>query len=209
MKLTKYEHACFTLEKDGDVLIVDPGSLTTDLNIPERVVAIVITHQHADHFNTELLAEIDAKNPDALLIADQSVANLLPDRRSHPAAAGDVITTGAFKLELFGGTHASIHAEISTPPNLGVLINDQFYYPGDSFTLPEKPVDILALPAAAPWLKIEEAINFLVTINPRYAFPTHDAILSDAGKQINDAMLYQFAAANNITYQRLVTSIEI
>ena len=25
MKLTKYEHACFTVEKDGKLLVVDPG----------------------------------------------------------------------------------------------------------------------------------------------------------------------------------------
>ncbi|MDX6252098.1 MAG: hypothetical protein QOF10_5458, partial [Kribbellaceae bacterium] len=30
MKLTKYSHACVTLEKDGKVLLVDPGTFAED-----------------------------------------------------------------------------------------------------------------------------------------------------------------------------------
>ena len=40
MKLTKYEHACLTVEKDGKLLVVDPGAYTTDLPALESVIAI-------------------------------------------------------------------------------------------------------------------------------------------------------------------------
>ena len=56
MKLTKYEHACFTLEKDGKMLVVDPGTFTTKLDPPENVVGIVITHEHSDHFDVNALS---------------------------------------------------------------------------------------------------------------------------------------------------------
>ena len=49
MKITKYEHACFVVEEDGESLIVDPGGWTTDLVIPDTVVGVIITHEHQDH----------------------------------------------------------------------------------------------------------------------------------------------------------------
>ena len=65
MELTKYEHACFTLEKDGKCLVIDPGSLTTDLSISENIIAVIVTHDHADHFSEALLAKItDARRLD-------------------------------------------------------------------------------------------------------------------------------------------------
>ena len=51
MKLTKYEHACFSVEHDGMTLVVDPGNFTTDFIAPEGVIAVVITHEHSDHFD--------------------------------------------------------------------------------------------------------------------------------------------------------------
>jgi L-ascorbate metabolism protein UlaG (beta-lactamase superfamily) len=53
MKLTKYEHACFTVEKDDQVLVVDPGSFSSDFIAPAGVVAIVVTHEHGDNFDPE------------------------------------------------------------------------------------------------------------------------------------------------------------
>ena len=46
MKLTKYEHACFIVEKDGVSIVVDPGSLTTDFSTADHVAAIIVTHEH-------------------------------------------------------------------------------------------------------------------------------------------------------------------
>ena len=68
MKLTKYEHACFTLETAGEVLVVDPGSFTDDFVVTDNIAAIVVTHEHADHFDPDKLAAIYAKNPNLSLI---------------------------------------------------------------------------------------------------------------------------------------------
>lgn len=32
MKLKKFEHACFTLESDGQALLFDPGNYTSDID---------------------------------------------------------------------------------------------------------------------------------------------------------------------------------
>ena len=203
MNVTKYEHACFTVEKDDQVLVVDPGSFTTDFIAPEGVIAIIITHEHADHFDAELISAIIDKNPEAVIIGDASITNQIEAFETRPVTAGETLEVGPFHLEFFGGKHASIHDSLPTPPNLGVMVDELLYYPGDSFYVPEDhSVDTLALPVAAPWLKISEAMDFLAAIHPRVAFPTHDAILSNTGKGLVDRMIGTVAEQNDIVYTR-------
>lgn len=209
MKLTKYEHACFTIEKDGHLIVVDPGGYSGDFIAPANVVAVVVTHQHGDHFDPDVLAAIYNKNPTSLLLADQAIIDLMPDHRGQAVKVGDKVEVGSFELEFFGGEHANIHSSIPTIHNLGVLVNDLLYYPGDSLALPERPVDTLAIPVAAPWLKIGEAVDFLLAVKPRLAFPTHDAILSEIGKELADAMLGKAARTAGIEYRRLQSTIDI
>lgn len=201
MQLTKYEHACCTLEKDNQLLVVDPGNFTTDFIAPEGVVAVVVTHQHADHFDQEQLAAIAAKNPAVVVVAHPSITEQLETIEKLPVLPGDQVELGPFSLHFFGGQHAVIHADLPPVANLGVLINDLLYYPGDSFVRPDVPVDTLALPVSAPWLSIAEVVDFVRDVAPRFAFPTHDAILSGAGKSLPDRMIPELAPA--VTYRRI------
>lgn len=210
MKLTKYEHACFTVEKDGQLLIVDPGNYSSDFLAPEHVAAVVITHEHADHFDHDQLAAIIDKNPDAVIVAHPSVTHQVAVFQTKAVFPGDQVTVGPFELAFYGGDHAVIHADMPGLPNLGVMINNLLYYPGDSFALPgDQVVDTLALPAAAPWMKLSEAMDYLVAVRPRLAFPTHDAVLSPAGQDIADRLLGAVAKKHDITYQRLNAPLKI
>jgi L-ascorbate metabolism protein UlaG (beta-lactamase superfamily) len=208
MKLTKYEHACFSIEKDGDALLVDPGTYTTDLVIPQKVSGVIITHEHADHFNPHLIETIQKNNPDAVLLGPASLTRQQPAFSIRTVSPGDSLSVGAFSLQFFGGSHAIIHSSIPQIENVGVLIDNRIYYPGDSLFVPDIPVDILAIPAAAPWLKIGEAMDFLAAITPRFAFPTHDAIAAPSGKQLADRLLGDVATKHGIDYQR-ITTLEI
>lgn len=203
MNVLKYKHACFTVEHDGQILVVDPGSFSDDFIAPANVVGIVITHQHDDHFDQEQIANIIDKNPEAIIIAHPSVIDQLEAFKTRSVNVGDNVTVGHFRLSFSGGEHALIHKSIPVIANLGVMINDLLYYPGDSFYVPEQPIDTLALPAAAPWMKIGEAMDYLAAVRPRFAFPTHDAILSDGGRSMVDQMLSRIAVGQGTTYQRL------
>jgi L-ascorbate metabolism protein UlaG (beta-lactamase superfamily) len=209
MKLTKYAHACFTVEQDDQLLVIDPGGLSTDFIAPENVIGIVITHEHFDHLDHDQLAAIIDKNPDAIIIGHEAVTSKIEAFRTKSVSASETITTGPFTLSFRGGTHAIIHSSVPTVANLGVIINELLYYPGDSFVLPGTPIDTLALPAFAPWMKIAEAMDFLTTVKPRLAFPTHDAMLSDAGKETADAWIARAANACGTEYKRLTDAIEI
>ena len=210
MKVTKYAHACFTVELANQVLVVDPGQWSKDFVIADNIAGIVITHEHPDHFDPDILAAIYNKNPNSVLISIPSIVEKMPDHTSTAVKSGDKIEIGVFTLEFFGGKHAVIHDTIPIIDNVGVFINDTLYYPGDSFALTNKPVDVLALPVGAPWLKVSETIDFLTAIKPLLAFPTHDAVLSDIGKMLVDDRLPAVAQKFGGQYKRIDgTTIEV
>jgi hypothetical protein len=51
-------------------------------------------------------------------------------------------------------------------------------HPGDALFVPDEPVEVLATPAAAPWLKISEAVDYLRAVAPRHAVPIHQGIIA-------------------------------
>jgi len=204
MKLTKYQHACIVIEKEGTTLIVDPGTYSHDFIMPNNVDAIVITHEHPDHFDETLVQSILATHPKATIIAHESISGRFTNFNAIAAKTDIPYTVGAYTLQFFGGTHAPIAASIGVPSNLGVLIDSRLYYPGDSFVVPfGVQVSELALPVSAPWLKISDAMDFLAQVRPAFAFPTHDAILSAEGKELVDRLLGTVAGGQETKYKRL------
>lgn len=210
MTITKYKHACFTVEKGGKLLVIDPGGFTDDLGAPENVVGIVVTHEHPDHFDESALGALVAHNPDAFVIAHASITTQLGDTLPHRSVAtGDKITIGPFELAFVGGEHARITPDMTPLANLGVLVDQTVYYPGDSFFVPEETFDVLALPVSAPWCKISEVMDFVRATKAQRVFPTHDAILSDEGKALVDRMLSPVVSQAGGRYERLHTPIAI
>ena len=211
MKLTKYSHACFTVEKAGATLIVDPGAWSGDLVMPKNVVGIVVTHEHADHCDTKLISDIVATSPRVTIYAHADVVVKLPGLPTQVVTGGETVQVDAFTLEFTGSEHALIHSSIPQIANLGVIIDELVYYPGDSFTLPGKIVPNIAIPVSAPWMKIGEAMDFLAATRAARFFPTHDAILSETRQNLVDNMLKTTATNANATYERIASgeSIEL
>lgn len=201
MKLTKYSHACFTIESQGSKLIVDPGIWTKLPDVLTNVEAIIITHEHADHFHPDNITKIQTQNPSSQILTTESVARRLP--LAIPVKPKSEQTTKKFRFQFFGGEHAFIHSSAPKVQNLSILINDKVYYPGDSYFLPEKPPPVLLMPLAAPWLKVSESIKFLREAKATTAFPTHDYILSDEGKELYDRIINQAAKRSGTRYIRL------
>lgn len=182
MRLTKLEHAALVVEDSGDKLYIDPGSFTTPITESSGAVAVVITHEHPDHWTPEQLSRIVEANPGVRIFGPAGVA-AAADFPVEQVAAGDEVEVGPFRLRFFGGRHAVIHPSVPVIDNVGVLVNDSLYFAGDSFTVPDGvEVDVLAVHANAPWMKISEAMDYVVAIAPKRAFPTHEMLLSRVGK---------------------------
>lgn len=190
MRLTKLEHAALLIDEAGQRLVIDPGSFTAPLPDSSDTVAIVITHEHADHWTPEHLRRILAASPNARLFGPAGVTAAASEFAIETVNPGDEITVGAFALRFFGGRHAIIHSSIPVIDNVGVLVNERFYYAGDSFAVPEGvEVDTLAAPAGAPWMKLAESMDYVLALAPRRAFSTHEMVLSDAGRQLSHSRL--------------------
>jgi L-ascorbate metabolism protein UlaG (beta-lactamase superfamily) len=190
MRVTKFEHAALTLLDAGRTLVIDPGSFTAPLGELEGVVAVVITHEHADHWTADHLDRILGTFPGIPIYGPEGVAKAASGYEITVVHPGDVIEVEPFRLEFFGGRHALIHESIPVVDNVGVLVNDEFYYPGDSYAVPEgRQVKLLAAPVGAPWLKIGEAMDFVLAVAPRRVFGTHDMTLSVAGRNIGRVRL--------------------
>lgn len=188
MRITKYEHATLLVSLGDEHLVIDPGVFLTPPDF-SGVAGIVITHEHADHWTPEQVRRILDKNPGARIVGPQGVADAAADFEVDVVAAGDTVEIGGFKLDFFGRDHAVIHQSIPGIDNVGVLVNDELYYAGDSYSVPGVEVGTLAAPIGAPWLKIGDAMDYVLAVKPKRAFYTHDMTLSVAGKQMAAARL--------------------
>ncbi|MCU1479447.1 MAG: putative Zn-dependent hydrolase [Subtercola sp.] len=211
MRLTKLEHAALVLEEEGKTLIVDPGSFTRPtaqaIGDASSLVGIVLTHEHADHWTPAQLNALLEAAPGIPIFAPEGVAEAISASETAVNGdvtvvhAGDEVTVGPFGLRFFGGRHAVIHSSIPVVDNVGVLVNDVLYYPGDSFAVPEGiEVDVLATPVGAPWLKIAEVIDYVLEVKPKRSFATHEMVLSDAGKSMGGDRIRWATEQNGGTY---------
>ncbi|MFZ3473782.1 MBL fold metallo-hydrolase [Streptomyces sp. 4.24] len=181
MKLTKRLHSCVQLEKDGRVLVIDPGAFS-EPDAGLGADALLVTHEHADHFEEgRLRAALDA-NPAAGLWTLRSVAEKLAPAypgRVHTVGHGDTFTAAGFEVQVYGELHAVIHPDIPRITNVGYLVDASLFHPGDALTVPEAPVETLMLPVHAPWNKIAEVIDYVREVKPRQAVAIHDAGLTE------------------------------
>lgn len=181
MRIAHFRHACVLVETDSARMLIDPGAFSAGFENERDLDAVLITHQHYDHIDSEKLPALLRANPGAQLITDpgtaETVAKLgLPAHTSYP---GETLTIGKSTVHVVGGEHATIHPDIPHVANVGYLVDDgAFYHPGDSFHVPDEPIDVLGLPTAAPWLKASEAVEFLRAVRPRIAMPIHEAVLA-------------------------------
>ncbi|MEY4654950.1 MAG: MBL fold metallo-hydrolase [Rhodoluna sp.] len=186
MKVTKQTHACLIFEQAGKKLVLDPGAYSEPQDKLTEVIAVVITHAHDDHCYEEQLDRIIDLNPEALIYCPSDVAKRLTNYNTVVVYHGDYYELGPFSLEFFGDLHAVIHPSIPVIENRGVLVNNLLYYPGDSFTMPDRKVEMLAVPTSAPWLKMSEVMDFVSAVEHNQSMPTHNALLSEFGHNLNN-----------------------
>ncbi|HXS86274.1 MAG TPA: MBL fold metallo-hydrolase [Mycobacterium sp.] len=188
MQLTHFGHSCVLADFGHTTVLFDPGNFSHGFEGITGLSAIVITHQHPDHVDQERLPALLDANPGAALYADPQTTEQL----SAPCQAvrvGDELAVGQLTIRALGGKHAVIHPEIPVIDNISYVIDDgaqraRFMHPGDALFVPDEPIEVLATPAAAPWMKISEAVDYLRAVAPARAIPIHQAVVAPEARGI-------------------------
>jgi L-ascorbate metabolism protein UlaG (beta-lactamase superfamily) len=184
MKITKFDHSGFLLEKDGRGLLFDPVEYEHKLPSFSDIDVIIITHVHSDHFQPAAVARIRSANPEAKIFVTADNTELADV--ATVVKSGDKVTVGVFELEFYGENHAEIVPGQVPCEDIGVLIDGVFANSGDSFALPPMTPAILLAPLSAPWMKMEETMEFIKAVKPKVVIPTHDGLNSELGNTICD-----------------------
>jgi L-ascorbate metabolism protein UlaG (beta-lactamase superfamily) len=208
MQITKLGHCCLVLDINGVKILTDPGSFTTEQNTLTGISILLITHEHQDHYHTESVAAIVKNNPDIEVVCNKAVAALIAKEnipcKVSVVGDGESVTVHDILIEGFGTQHARIYGDMGNVENTGYMVAGKFYFPGDNFHPPvvgqvSRPVEVLALPVAGPWMKISEAIDFAKAIKAPKAFGVHDGIVVPSFRPFVAMLLKNFVPETEYT----------
>lgn len=200
MNLTKKGHAGIRLEKDGRVLVLDPGVFTEE-DATAGADAILITHEHPDHFSEDRLRAAMEANPGAEVWTLRSVADQIAAAfpgRVHTVGNGDSFTAAGFDVSVHGEFHAVIHPDLPRVTNVGFLLDGSLFHPGDALTVPEQPIETLLIPVMAPWNKVAEVVDYIREVKPRRSIDVHDALLTDLARPLYDGLIGNLSGAEHL-----------
>ncbi|MDX3319038.1 MBL fold metallo-hydrolase [Streptomyces violaceoruber] len=173
VRITKYVHSCVRLEHEGGTLVIDPG-VWSESEALAGADAVLVTHEHSDHVDLLRLKGLDVP-----VYAPKSAR--LPGLDFNGVVAGEEFTAAGFRVTPRGGRHARIYGDRPDCANLGYLVDDRLYHPGDSLHLPDRPVETLLVPLQGSWMKTDEAIDFVRAADPERAFGIHDGQVNERG----------------------------
>jgi L-ascorbate metabolism protein UlaG (beta-lactamase superfamily) len=205
MRITKFGHACVRLEYDGKAIVLDPG-VFTDVSALDGADAVLITHEHPDHYLPAHLLTTDAP----IFTIEAVAAKILEDapevaERVTVVAPGESFDPGV-PVRAVGELHAVIHPEYPRFFNSGYVLTlgeTKLYHPGDALTPPGEDVDVLFVPVSAPWMRVSEAIEFAREVKAPRNVAIHDRIYSEAGLGMVDGHMDAFLPKAGQEYVRL------
>ena len=190
MRITLLGHACIRIDgRDGGAVLFDPGVFSPDAaSGGADIDAVLITHQHGDHVDTDVLKEV-LEVSDVPVLAEAAAAEVVrnADLTAETLEPGDSHTWSGLSAHVVGGDHAVIHPDIPSIGNVGVVMDDgatRLFHPGDSYGTVPEDIDVLALPLSAPWASLADTVEFARAVAPRLVVPIHDGLLRPAARAI-------------------------
>lgn len=177
-------HASVVLETPKGVIYVDPVGEVSTLGKYPRPDAILITHEHGDHYNADTISALKGENTP--MIVNPAVMAMLPDRlkpNTTEMANGD-------SGEILGVTIDAIPAYNLDPEkqnfhpkgrdNGYVLTMDGFriYLSGDTEDIPEmralENIDLAFVCMNLPFtMPAEAAASAVNEFQPKFVYPYH------------------------------------
>lgn len=122
MQVTHYGHSCLLLDTGDARILLDPGAFSSGFESVRDLTAVLITHQHYDHIDTERLPDLLKANPGARLVVDPGTVQLVEKLglNAVTARSGDAFELDGTSVTVVGGQHARIHADIRSCPTSAI-----------------------------------------------------------------------------------------
>lgn len=183
MRITKFGHACVRIETGSTTVVLDPGGWS-EREAVDGATAILVTHEHPDHFDVDHLRATSAPVWTIEAVARQ-ITEQAPDvaERVSVVRPGDVLDVGV-PVTVVGHKHAVIHPDLQHFDNSGYVLEVEgrrIFHPGDAVTEQPADVDLLCLPIHAPWSKMSEVIDYGRTVGAPLSLAVHDGLLNERG----------------------------
>ena len=206
MRITKFGHSCVRVSYDGRDVVLDPGGWSQREAV-DGVAAVLVTHEHPDHWDVEHLRATDAP-----VFTIEAVARQLRDadpsvgERVTVVHPGQELDVAGFAVRVVGEQHAVIHPEMPRFDNSGYVLTaggESLFHPGDSFERPGQQVDVFCAPACAPWAKMSELVDLARDVAAPRTLAIHDKVYSDLGLGIVDRTMSSFLESVHSQWHRI------
>lgn len=177
--------------------------MTAERAALDDVEAVLVTHEHFDHLDSERLVAAASANPALTVYTCPGVARHLAQLgdRVHIVTDGDVVSVAGVEIVAVGEKHHYSHPDAPPLDNVGFLIDGQLLHPGDA--LPVIEVSTLLPAGQAPWLTVPDLVSYLRAVAAQRAYAVHDGLLNDWGLQVLDRVLDMEAQRSGAEIRRL------
>ena len=178
------KHASIHIECDGKTFEIDPvaklGERTTDYSAFPKADHILVTHEHADHFDKDAIALLTAEK--TTLVTNARCAGMLG--YGQVMANGDTVrlfdgcTVEAVPAYNITEGHLQFHPKGRDNGYILTVDGLRIYIAGDTEDIPEmaqiKDIDIAFLPCNQPYtMTAGQLANAAKIIRPKVLFPYH------------------------------------
>jgi L-ascorbate metabolism protein UlaG (beta-lactamase superfamily) len=179
LTITFIGHGTLMLEIKGKVIHVDPWTQLADYKSLPKADAILITHFHPDHLDTNAISQISKSS--TLIIEPSNVHDVL--KKGTVIKNGETQTVLNIKIEAVPAYNTTegrdkYHSKGRDNGYVLTIGDKRIYIAGDTENIPEmaalKNIDIAFLPMNQPYTMTPEQVTEAVkTFHPKILYPYH------------------------------------